>query len=102
MKTSGEYQGEISAMHPALAGHFVGNPITPGVVLLNQVSLAFDGWSPNARIYAWPLVKFVSPLRPDESFNIRFSFGADNTARFSLAAGTRTVASGQCRFEVRP
>ena len=83
-------------MHPALAGHFAGNPLTPGVVLLNQVALAFDAWQPTAKICAWPLVKFVSPLRAGEPFTILFSPSSDDTVRFTVTVGSRVVASGQC------
>jgi acyl-coenzyme A synthetase/AMP-(fatty) acid ligase len=35
-----EVSGAISALHPALAGHFPGNPVVPGVVILERVCRA--------------------------------------------------------------
>ncbi len=106
MKASGEFTGVIPATHPALAGHFAGNPITPGVVLLNQLARTFAEWQvaahSRAQICEWPLVKFVSPLRPDQPFTIRWTPSAGNTARFTLNVGERVVVTGLCVFEQRP
>jgi 3-hydroxymyristoyl/3-hydroxydecanoyl-(acyl carrier protein) dehydratase len=100
MTTSFEFAGHIPADHPALAGHFPGYPITPGVVLLNQVAQACGLWQPTARITAWPQVKFVSPLLPQEAYVIRLTPTASGTARFTLHVDTRLVASGQFTFEL--
>lgn len=98
MTTPFEFAGRIPAGHPALAGHFPGYPITPGVVLLNQVALACAHWQPGARITSWPQVKFVSPLLPEEPFVIRLTGTAPDAARFTLHVDARLVASGQFTF----
>lgn len=108
MMSGAPFSGVIAANHPALAGHFPGNPITPGVVLLNQVALAFQHWQETAdqvhqtkQICGFSLVKFVSPLRPGEAFLIHWTAGTDTTARFQVKVGERLVASGECIFQVR-
>ena len=74
----------IPADHPALAGHFPGNPIVPGVVLLAAVlELAGTGC---ARL---PSVRFHAPLRPGEEFEIRIE-----QQRFSVRRGDTLIASG--------
>jgi 3-hydroxyacyl-[acyl-carrier-protein] dehydratase len=93
-----EFAGHIPADHPALPGHFPGYPITPGVVVLHQIASACAHWQADARITAWPQIKFVSPLLPDETFVIRLTRPAPNTARFSLHVAARLVASGQFTF----
>jgi 3-hydroxymyristoyl/3-hydroxydecanoyl-(acyl carrier protein) dehydratase len=102
MTTPFEFTGHIPADHPALAGHFPGYPITPGVVLLNQVAQACAQWQADARITAWPQVKFVSPLLPEEAFVIRLTQSAPDSARFNVHVGTRLVASGQFSFALDP
>jgi len=54
----------IDADHPSLPGHFPGDPIVPGVVLLDRVAAAIerDG-GVLRRIHS---VKFLAPLRPGE------------------------------------
>ena len=93
-----EFTGYIPTDHPALPGHFPGYPVTPGVVLLNQVAKACAHWQADARITAWPQVKFVSPLLPEEAFVIRLTRTAPDTTRFTVHVDTRLVASGQFTF----
>lgn len=62
---------QIPAAHPALAGHFPGHPITPGVVTLDRVLSA-------ARQAGFPVcglahAKFPAPLPPDTPFFIEIS-----------------------------
>jgi 3-hydroxymyristoyl/3-hydroxydecanoyl-(acyl carrier protein) dehydratase len=54
----------IDAAHPALAGHFPGRPVVPGVVLLERVATAFKGWR-GARVGKLD-AKFMKPLLPGE------------------------------------
>jgi len=93
-----EFTGHIPADHPALPGHFPDYPITPGVVLLNQVAKACAHWQADARITAWPQVKFVSPLLPEETFVIRLTRTVPDSARFTVHVDARLVASGQFTF----
>jgi 3-hydroxymyristoyl/3-hydroxydecanoyl-(acyl carrier protein) dehydratase len=54
----------IASSHPALPGHFPGNPIVPGVVLLDRVAAALE--RTGTRLVRIGVVKFLAPLRPGE------------------------------------
>jgi len=54
----------IASTHPALPGHFPGKPIVPGVVLLDRVAAALE--ANGARLARIGVVKFLTPLRPEE------------------------------------
>lgn len=58
----------IPADHPALAGHFPGHPIVPGVVLLDEALLALaqaEGIQVQSLQIA--VAKFLVPVRPGEA-----------------------------------
>ena len=75
----------INADHPSLAGHFPGNPIVPGVVILEEVMQAFTEWRPGSRVAGMPVVKFLTPLRPEQGFTIRFAESRSNRVGFECA-----------------
>lgn len=54
----------IPADHPSLQGHFPGNPIVPGVVILNEVVRLIEQQITNRSVVGIRSVKFIKPLRP--------------------------------------
>jgi 3-hydroxyacyl-[acyl-carrier-protein] dehydratase len=74
----------VPADHPALAGHFPGEPIVPGVVLLDYVLRAAGKGKAT-----FPSVKFHAPLKPGEEFDIRI-----DGAKFGVYRGETLIASG--------
>jgi 3-hydroxyacyl-[acyl-carrier-protein] dehydratase len=98
----------IAASHPSLAGHFPGNPIVPGVVLLEAVAHALrEAVGAGARVTALPSVKFVRPVRPEQAVEIvvRTEAPAGSTtasavagARFEILAANEVVASGRMDY----
>ena len=85
--------GTVSPLHPALAGHFPGNPVVPGVVILYRVCRALTRES-GVTVTALPVVKFHSPLRPAESFAIELTQTGDGRYGFRVARGDTLIASG--------
>jgi 3-hydroxyacyl-[acyl-carrier-protein] dehydratase len=67
---------EIAADHPCLPGHFPGQPVVPGVVVLDRVFAAIEaaidaqhGTLPSR--LRLPQVKFVQPLLPRQPARIQ-------------------------------
>ncbi|MDR5881636.1 AMP-binding protein [Caballeronia sp. LZ032] len=81
--------------HPALAGHFPGRPIVPGVVLLDHALDAL-GIALGQRFDACRIdsAKFLSPVAPGEALDVAYETAASGAIRFTIRAGARAVASG--------
>lgn len=60
----------IATDHPALAGHFPGDPIVPGALILDEVLRAAEQWRGQLRLKSVLSVKFTCPLRPGNTFSI--------------------------------
>ncbi|MGV8990324.1 MAG: hypothetical protein ACOH1Q_02855 [Thiobacillus sp.] len=89
----------IPADHPAYAGHFPGQPILPGVVLLDAAmhALAKVQGNPTASGQI-KSVKFLSPVLPGEPLALYYTASAAGGFRFELRSDARTVASGAVDF----
>ncbi|KAF7600036.1 MAG: beta-hydroxyacyl-ACP dehydratase [Candidatus Dactylopiibacterium carminicum] len=79
--------------HPALPGHFPGQPIVPGVVLLTLARQAIEAAS-RRRMNGLPTAKFLSPAGPQDALQLDFQLGEDS-ARFEILSGERRIASGR-------
>ena len=94
----------IAADHPALAGHFPGRPIIPGVVLLDQVILAACAWlnvKESSQHCEIANAKFLSPVAPGEALQLqlnRQSSAEFESLRFEISSGERRIASGALRL----
>jgi 3-hydroxyacyl-[acyl-carrier-protein] dehydratase len=85
----------IAADHPALPGHFPGQPLVPGVVLLEQVALALKAWRGQhlARVAE---AKFVAPLLPDEQATVSLmeTSAGQPAIRFEIRRDSVLLARG--------
>lgn len=79
--------------HPALPGHFPGQPVVPGVVLLDRVLEAVEREAGPLGALSLPQVKFLQPLLPGESARIELE-GAPPRWRFRVLRGDTVLASG--------
>jgi 3-hydroxyacyl-[acyl-carrier-protein] dehydratase len=84
----------IRSDHPALAGHFPGRPIVPGVLLLDCVLSEAERWSGRVLpVRALTQAKFTSPLQPEQSAQISLTM-LDSELRFHVTRDGATVAQG--------
>jgi acyl-coenzyme A synthetase/AMP-(fatty) acid ligase len=84
--------------HAVAQGHFPGDPIIPGAMLLDEVLRAArtrQGGALSDWDIAW--AKFVSPARPGEELRIRLPSRARYELAFECLVGERTVARGLLR-----
>ncbi len=94
MSESGLLQFQIDPAHPALAGHFPGQPVVPGVLILDRVVDAAEASLGRAlEIDGLPQVKFLSPLLPAQLADIALELRG-NRVQFVVRCGGRLVAQG--------
>lgn len=82
--------------HAASQGHFPGNPIIPGAVLLSE-SLRAIAADLGASLVPFQIksAKFLHPVRPGDRIRIEFSRNARGEVAFTCAVGERPVLTGQ-------
>ena len=85
----------LAADHPAYAGHFPGQPILPGVVILAEVLDAVAGET-GVAAHRWTIAsaKFRHPVVPGTVLTLVHERTARGDVRFDVLAGTSVVASG--------
>lgn len=92
---------EIPHDHPAAAGHFPGNPIVPGALLLSEVVRAWEA------IIATPLqdmtvtvAKFLSPTRPGDMISVQFERLVSGSVKFQCVVRDTTVLTGHFNYSI--
>ncbi len=83
----------FAADHPTGAGHFPGNPIIPGALLLAEVLRAIEQ-SEAADFAACNVkaAKFLHPARPGDTVEIVYTRSARGTIEFQCeVAGTKVL-----------
>jgi 3-hydroxymyristoyl/3-hydroxydecanoyl-(acyl carrier protein) dehydratase len=80
----------IPADHPSAAGHFPGNPIIPGALLLDA-ALEAMGMTGGAVIRG---AKFLRPVRPGTALELRWQAAGERAWRFECLAAGELAASG--------
>lgn len=84
----------IDASHPCLAGHFPGQPIVPGVLLLDRVlSRAELCLGARINIIALPVAKFTRPLLPGEVAVLQLEVH-DAEVKFDISKDNARIAQG--------
>lgn len=85
----------ISPDHPSLDGHFPGNPVVPGVVILDEVINIAKSLKPGFTIAAIPTVKFIHPLLPGQAVNVEVNEKSETTISFNCTHNDIKLVTGQ-------
>lgn len=85
----------VAPDHPAAQGHFPGNPIIPGAVLLSETLKAIETHLgvilPPCRIRA---AKFFYPTRPGDRIRIEYTGLASDEIKIACSVEGKTVLTG--------
>lgn len=95
--TAIEQRHVFARSHPAFPGHFPGNPIVPGAVLLAELEGMLDAHG--YRVVACEHAKFLAPVAPDEQCTMRFDCRESSRVAFEVAVAGRVSIRGLFRCE---
>lgn len=90
-----EYKAAIAKDHPATNGHFVGNPIIPGALIMEHVRIAFSQFRSDLHLKRMTKVKNLSVLKPGKTLIVRIRSKSDDSFMFScLDCDDTEIAAG--------
>jgi 3-hydroxymyristoyl/3-hydroxydecanoyl-(acyl carrier protein) dehydratase len=94
---SGTATRHLHETHPAADGHFPGNPIIPGAVLLREIIAALPGNRACATIRS---AKFHYPVRPGDTLVVSWEEATGGEIRFacSITGTDRPAVTGALRM----
>ncbi len=92
---SGKLQLRIAQDHPVGAGHFPGNPIIPGALLLAEVARLIEA-ELETRFASFNVksAKFFHPVRPGDTAEVEFSASAQGDVSFTCSVNGLKVLAG--------
>jgi 3-hydroxyacyl-[acyl-carrier-protein] dehydratase len=99
---SARVERAFASDHPAARGHFEGNPIIPGALLLSETILAIEPAMAGLLPMVVTSAKFLHPARPGDRVVIEFSRSERGEVRFNCAVGEKTVLTGQMSCRAQP
>jgi acyl-coenzyme A synthetase/AMP-(fatty) acid ligase len=93
----------VPASHPALPGHFPGNPVVPGAWLLELVERAArHRFGDGLEVLGLPAASFRAPLRPEDRFRIVLERTAKDRVAFRIEGEEALVADGTLLMREAP
>ena len=92
----------IKPDHPALPGHFPGNPVVPGVVVLEHLLAALAAIHPGLTCTGVRRMKFLRPLRPGETVSVRFGEARDDGITVKAEAAGEPLVDGRLTLAQAP
>jgi len=85
----------VPADHPSLPGHFPGQPVVPGVLLLERMlEAAEQEIGSQWLITGLSQVKFLAPLLPGETATATLEWTTASAIRFRIERAGRPIAQG--------
>ena len=95
---------KIDAGHPCLAGHFPGNPIVPGVVILDEITCLISNIFKGYKVTGFSSVKFIVPLLAEQAVVVQVGTKTDadnklSKVKFTSSCNNQLIAQGEVKLE---
>jgi 3-hydroxyacyl-[acyl-carrier-protein] dehydratase len=94
----------FASLHPTASGHFPGNPIIPGALLLDEVVAACTAAFDRTRVVSIRSAKFLHPVRPGDALRMQWRLDTDGLVSFEcrLIDSEVLAASGMLQLAAVP
>lgn len=92
----------IGPDHPCLPGHFPGDPIVPGVVLLDHTLALVRPAHPGQAVASLRNIRFRRPVRPCQRILVQLRPGRPGELEFAGLHEGEIVLSGAAGLEALP
>ena len=84
--------------HPSLPGHFPGDPLVPGVVMLSVVFEELSRRFPELNVGGVRKLKFLRRLAPGAAFSVQFDQPMNGGLRFKCWHNGSVLAEGHLQL----
>lgn len=81
----------IGSDHPSLPGHFPGNPVVPGVVILSHIMTNLSQHLPEYQAAGIRKLKFLQPLLAQQEVCTEFGAIKNDRVRFKCLLADRSI-----------
>ncbi len=88
----------VAGDHPALAGHFPGRPVVPGVVVLEEALACVMAELPGRVVAEVTVVKFLRAVLPGQTIAVAWSRSADDGVVIAASEAGQVVMRGRVRL----
>jgi len=88
----------VSSSHPSIPGHFPGNPIVPGAVIIENVIQAFSRLDDFKKVVSISTVKFIKPIEVNQKVDVNFLSISTELISFECVSNNVVLVLG--RFKV--
>lgn len=92
-----ECEHRIDEALPVFEGHFPGNPLLPGVMLLDHLLSAMRAADPSLDVAEIADARFLKPLRPGQRFTLSWE-QREQDLRFRCESEGFEIARGRVRL----
>jgi len=89
----------VNSSHPSINGHFPGNPVVPGAVIIENVIFAFSKLYSSKDITSLSTVKFIKTIATNQKIDVNFRNISFELVSFECVSDGVISALG--RFKVK-
>jgi len=93
------FEFSVIDTHPSLEGHFPGNPVVPGVVILDEVMRGVISQIADSKIVEIPTVKFLKILKPNQIVKVSLIEKKSDTFQFDCVVNNARIVTGKIKLK---